>query len=677
MRMLFVAGFVLVTVACGRVEAVPGTAVKMGFSRASLYDAPFPSDDLLRPDGTIALDLFPNPKKTDLIAQGLALLGRDARGFSTTGGVFLQLSAALATDTLPDLKGSIAADASIFLTAVDPGSKDFLVRLPVQISFHEDGGPFGSPNLLSLLPLQGRPLNANTRYAAVVLRKVKDAKGKPLGLSLEMAQLAAGVRPDGLSEEAFASYSKALKELATAGTPGIAGLAVFTTDDPTASFKRVKDDVLSRALPVPAQFTLSDTFDDYCAFSSTIQMPIYQSGTPPYSNTGGRWVFDQQGVPKVQTTEIARLVVTVPRATIPAAGLPVTVFIRTGGGGDRPLVDRGQHATAGGTAIIPGSGPALQFAKAGFAGAMVDGPHGGPRNVTKGDEQLLMFNMFNAAALRDNIRQSALEIVLLAHVLEALSFDATGCPGARTAAGSAKVSFDVNKMALMGHSMGATIGPLVLAHEPKFRAAILSGAGASWIENILYKRKPLEVRPLAEVLIGYSSDGRRLTAEDPVMSLVQWAAEPAEPQAYARRIIEAPTAGESPRHVLMFQGLVDNYILPRIANALSLSLGLDLAGETFDSAEQTGLSAQTPLVEVLTYVGRKRIPLPASGNLASATGTRVTGVVIQHPEDKIEDGHEIAYQIETARREYRCFLESFAKGTPRVPAPSANAACED
>ncbi len=673
MRTVLAAWCALLAVGCRGVEAVPGTQVKMRFARAGLYDAPFPSDDLRRADGTVALELFPNPKKVELIAQALTLLGRDAHGFSTTGGVFFQLSGPLAGPSLPDLKGTVEKDAAIFLTSVDPTSRDFRVHLPIEVAFHEDGGPFGGPNLLSLLPLQGRPLLPNTRYAAVVLRKLNDAQARPLGVSLEMAKLAAGIRPEGMTEEAFAEYSIALLELTRSGTTDLAGMAVFTTDDPTASFKRVKDDVLSRPLPVPGPFTLTDTFDEFCVFSSTIPMPVYQAGVPPYLSSGGRWVVDRQGIPQVQQTQTARVVVSVPRATIPSSGLPVTVFLRTGGGGDRPLVDRGRHAVAGGAAIVPGSGPALQFARAGFAGVMVDGPHGGPRNVTGGDEQLLMFNMFNAGALRDNIRQSALEIVVMAHVLEGVSFDATSCPGARTPSGSATVSFDINKMALMGHSMGSTIGPLVLANEPRFRAAVLSGAGASWIENILYKIKPLEVRPLAEVLIGYSGEGRILTAEDPVMSLVQWAAEPADPQVYARRIVQDPVAGESPRHVLMFQGLVDHYILPRIANAMSLSLGLDLAGDNFDAVAQTGLPLQTPLAEVLGYVGRARIALPASGNIVGPT----TAVVVQHPEDGLEDGHEIVYQTEAARREYRCFLQSFAQGIPRVPAPSANSACSE
>lgn len=647
----------------------------MGFTRATLFDAPFPSDDLVRADGSIALDLFPNPKKVDLITQGLTLLARDARGFSTTAGIFFQLTGPIDATAIPGLAQSTHAAAFVFLTAVDPTSKDYNVRVPVQVAFRRDGGPHGSPNLLSILPLQGRPLLPNTRYAAVVLRSALDAEGKKLGVSLELAKLISGLRPDGMSEQAFTRYRGALEALDAAGTrsSALAGLAVFTTDDPTAGFARVRQDALSRALPVPEPFTLTDTFADFCVYASTVKMPVYQAGEPPYANTGGRWVFDRNGAPQVQQQQTSRLVVSVPRATIPSSGFPVTVFIRVGGGGDRPMIDRGQHATAGGMALVPGSGPALQFAQAGFAGVMVDGPHGGPRNVTAGDEQLLMFNMFNAGALRDNVRQAALELVLLGHMLPAMTLDATACPGARTAAGGTAVTFDVKKLALMGHSMGATIAPLVLAHEPKFAAAILSGSGASWIENVIYKQKPLEVRPLAEVLIGYASDSRTLVAEDPVLSLVQWAAEPADSQVYARRIIQQPLAPEAPRHVLMFQGLVDHYILPRIANAMSLSLGLDLAGESFDGVLQTGLPAQTPLAEVLGLVGRKKIPLPASGNLPGS----ITGVVVQHPEDQIEDGHEIAYQSPVARREFRCFLESFARGTPRVPAPSANPGCSD
>ena len=47
-----------------------------------------------------------------------------------------------------------------------------------------------------------------------------------------------------------------------------------------------------------------------------------------------------------------------------------------------------------------------------ISGITSDGPHGGARTVSGGDEQLLIFNITNPPAMRDNIRQSALELVL-------------------------------------------------------------------------------------------------------------------------------------------------------------------------------------------------------------------------------------------------------------------------
>ncbi len=43
-------------------------------------------------------------------------------------------------------------------------------------------------------------------------------------------------------------------------------------------------------------------------------------------------------------------------------------------------------------------------------------------------------------------------------------------------------------------------------------------------------------------------------------------------------------------------------------------------------------------------------------------------VVVQHPEDGFQDGHEAVFQSGAAKHQYRCFLQSLAKGTPKVPA---------
>jgi hypothetical protein len=430
----------------------------------------------------------------------------------------------------------------------------------------------------------------------------------------------------------------------------------------------VRDDAVAAhplALP-PTPPALLATYDDYCVFRTTISVPVYQSGEPPYQTVGGDWRFDAAGHPLFDHMEDARIVFTIPRAPRPAAGWPTVVFVRTGGGGDDPLVDRGPATDPTfNQPVVPGSGPAMHFARVGFAGVQIDGPLGGLRNTTNGDEDFLIFNVLNPAALRDNVRQSAMELSLVARALPALGFDASACPGTS----AAPAAFDPAHLALMGHSMGSWIAPLALAFEPRYGAAVLSGAGGSYIANVMDKIKPIHVRPYAEILLDYNMDQRSLDAHDPALTLLQWEAEPSDPQAYDRRIVREPADGEAPRSVLMLQGIVDHYILPSIANATSLALGLDAAGPLYDAsnAEEQSLT-QVPLAARLPLAGLHAIALPAAGNAGAST----TALVVQHPGDAIEDGHEVVFQTDPPKHQYRCFLQSFARGgAPTVPPDGA------
>jgi hypothetical protein len=534
-------------------------------------------------------------------------------------------------------------------------------------------GPFGSANMLALVPVQGYPLRAHTAYAAVVTSAVKDTTGAGLAQSPAIIALAAGSAPAGMKNAALAPYTAALAGVVKAGIPSaqVAGLAAFTTGDPTAETALFRQSVLALPLPIPDQpFTQTEIFDDYCVYQSAIKMPDYQAGTPPFLTDGGGWARDAAGNPAVQRNEEARILVTVPRKTIPDAGVPVVLFIRTGAGGDIPLVDRGPQGVTNGPPLAPGTGPAVYFARAGFAGVSFDGPLGGLRNTTNANEDFTIFNINNVLALRDNIRQSALELMLQAHVLPTLTLDVSDCPGAKTRFGVPQVTFDVTHLGIMGHSMGATILPLAAALEPAFKSVILSGAGASWIENVLYKEMPLSVKPAIEFFLQYdTAHGQVLTEHDPALSLFQWAIESADPQVYDDRVVRNPLPGADARPVLMFQGIVDHYILPDIANATTLTLGLDLAGAELDGSPDEP-SGQTLVSDLLPLVGRGKIGYPVAGNLVSAGGVAVTGALVQAPGDGIEDGHEVVFQTESPKHQYQCFLASTLTGAPSIPAPA-------
>ena len=89
---------------------------------------------------------------------------------------------------------------------------------------------------------------------------------------------------------------------------------------------------------------------------------------------------------------------------------------------------------------------------------------------------------------------------------------------------------------------------------------------------------------------------------------------------------------------------------------------------------QTALSRangrdKSTLTPLLAFSGRSEIALPARGNMMLPTGEMKTRVVVQHPEDGIEDGHEVVFQTAPPKHEMRCFLEAFVRGDmPVVPA---------
>jgi hypothetical protein len=253
--------------------------VNMSFERTSFYDAPFPSDDLVKSDGTIDISGFPNPNGNSLVIM-LEQLAAQAHGFAEEGAVYFTLSDTKMSGAVPDLAASVTPASSVFLMNVQPGSPDYLKRIPVTVRFDADGGPFGAPNLLSLVPLQGTPMRPKTTYAAFVTTALGFDPGA------EMTAIAQGNRPSALPQKAYGEYQSALMALSQAGVDAaqVAGLAVFTTDDPTAQLKVVLDDAVANHVPKPdTAFKRTDLFPTYCVYTATIPMPDYQSGSSPFT----------------------------------------------------------------------------------------------------------------------------------------------------------------------------------------------------------------------------------------------------------------------------------------------------------------------------------------------------------------------------------------------------------
>ena len=177
-------------------SAPAAVQVMMDFTRsAGFYTAPFPSEDLRTASGGVDMSAFPNPNHNTLISQCLGMITADGDGFPETVSSYFELTGAPDTTRLADVHGSLLPSANVFIMDVDPNSPDVGLRQAVDTHYEDDGGPFGAPHLLSVLPYQGKPLRPLTLYATVVLRSLQDPQGNTLAVSPAMTSMAAGVAP--------------------------------------------------------------------------------------------------------------------------------------------------------------------------------------------------------------------------------------------------------------------------------------------------------------------------------------------------------------------------------------------------------------------------------------------------------------------------------------------------
>lgn len=703
--------------------------------RDDFFAAPFPS---LARNGECRLDAADFPAKTLLLSR-LRQLVRERNGYALTAGIFFGLTGPLAAEDVRAANAAHCGSSSDIVagTAGFPASLLFPLSAssadpdpnPVPQNRHTverslvpasaGGSSSDEPrNLLTLLPRQGFPLRPGMLYAALVTDQL--ARVMP-SVGGSICELPRSPLLPACAREAYQRAIDTAKRVYGVDCSRIAGLTVFATDNPLEEFraatKMARTEAPARWAPdgemardvAPGGLRPRCDSAPFCVFSGTLQLPNYQHGTPPYApylQWGGRWRDPPGTAITLQNWVNARIVVTLPRKPMPRAGFPAVVMVRAGAGGNGdPLVDRGP--------IAPPScwfsncrGPAEMFASAGFAGITVDGPLVGSSRAAPLllNEDLAIFDFLNPDALVDNVRQSALELALLPSFLANLrvdigrahgtaqSLDCEGLLLPGDAQGQARI--DTQHLAIFAHSMGSSIAPLTLAADGAeddarhYGAAIFSGSGGSFIQNVLYKTLPLPVGA-AGGLVGYSGFCPP-HAGDPQLSLLQWALEPADSQVYARYVVNDATLDQPARHVLMVQGIIDHYITPPIADAMSLAEGLDLATSRASCSGNprcdvlpeingcaTGIASPGyPSLQCLMSLdGRTPQPLPLAGNRVGQAGRRITAAVVQHravhPQGcACVDGHEVIYESDLARHQYECFLRGFAADAlagPTIP----------
>jgi dienelactone hydrolase len=485
-------------------------------------------------------------------------------------------------------------------------------------------------------PRPGEVLREGTRYAAWVTTDVRSS-GVPLH----------PVSRAGLDHPRWASTLAALDGLDQLAGHEIAGIAAFTTQHASAPLVAARD--VMTTLPPPelafpdpdlgftgarldailgtaARFTdgprtgLEHWGNDNptgiahdhvgAIVTGTITIARFRrddTGTDlPDDET---FELDGDGVPRVVAIEPIPITFIVPATPSPPAGYPVVIYGHGLGASRDQLLSFAEPLTSQGYALVGidmvGHGsrfdPGDRVANmAGQLSAFSGDPsqRDGFGDTTGATTQFEFFEGFqNVLAVRDAIRQSALDLSRVAQLVHA---------GVTLPDGT---QLDPARVAYLGESFGTVVGTLFAAIEPTIDLYVLDVPGGGILDRILPNSPEIGqlALPLIETLYHPHA---RLDRWNPLIGLVQATIDGGDPLTYAPHVLRDRFAIDGtrlgPRSVVAIE-VVGDQILPNVATEpLARELGLDVLAPN-----------------LVVPDGMQGIPAPATANLDGQTAVLV------------------------------------------------------
>lgn len=614
------APFVLLTLAGACAPPVATAAFPAPDAEPTWGQAPFPSD-LFVDDGRIGpiagIEQVA-PLAVDVLGAQLAALD----GFGLRPVIELPIAGPVDTATIPARTGDTGAP--IFVIDVDEASPGYGRVVPYDWRWDHDG------TRIRGAIARGQVLRERTRYAAVLTEGVRGVGGR-LGPAPGFVALKDSA-PEALPAHLQSTRAALDAVVRLTGRADVVSLATFVTQDargPVHAARAALD-----ALPAP-----TIAFADPALVFAGEERLTALLGTAPRDDQGrarlgwgqpegmahdgvaavgtgvltgvtfrrpelegraadgpdsGTWVIGADGVPVVQGPASFPISVALPSGTMPAAGWPVAIFGHgLGAGRHQMLAFIETFARAGYvTVAIDADGFASRYLDkderndvARLLGEGYGGSHVGKDGFGDVDGPVTSYGLFhdfvNILAMRDQMRQSVIDLSQVVRALREPSLDLTPLvPGARV---------DGARVVYLGESYGGVLGATFAAVEPDVTLFVLDVPGGGILDYAAANAPKL--RPFLELFLpsAYGSI-EPLDRFSTLLSLGSALLDGADPLSFAPHVLKDRArvngAALPPRHVLILEAINDEIMANGATNALALALGMPILGPSYDGDER-------------------------------------------------------------------------------------------
>lgn len=614
-------------VQCPAAEAGPVTAyfrVPRGSDDGDFFRLPWPND-IRKKGGRPDLAGFPTPGpgplKVDVVDRWARHLEKTNDGYSGYPSVVFRFSGEIDYTSL-EVDG---ASDFIDLTTGDANAG-------YQWSVSTGRTAYVCENNLTFRPRMGEPLKPGHTYAFLLTNKVMAKDGTtPVAAPADLTAILGASDPGGPLSAAYAAYAplRAWAASKSFNLATVTNAAVFTVGHHDDVAKKLASTIAAAPAPTATNWvkcgggtpspcaqaegdracpaTADPAFDELHAI---VKLPNFQQGNLPYikPEDGGDLVVTESAVTSQGTIDVC-LSLTVPKeAAMPVGGWPLVIYGHGTGGSFRSHVSdasgRLSNAPDGKHIAVLGIDQVA---------------HGTRRGTSTEKPENLFFNFLNPAAARGNVLQGAADQMSLVRFAKAVNILAASSPT------GADIRFDT--IAFWGHSQGATEGSVAMPYITDVKGVLYSGLGASLIDSLLSKKKPVDISAVVPFLL--SEAPANVTAYHPILSMLQNAIDPADALNHASAMT-TPSTPSLAKHVFFAYGQGDTYAPVQTQQTYVFSARLGVAAAPSSVTSKDDLGAE--------------VAVPFGANVAGNTA-----VVRQYAKPADADGHFVVFRDANAR----------------------------